>query len=97
MKGIGCKDKGKRIIMEERRGVRRKAVGEENGRGAWGTAFWRSSRAWLHGLKDFNFNSLIILKCFTLLETRGRLFSTAVAAIIASPDLRPEAIVYCSI
>lgn len=50
----------------------------------------------IYGLKSFSFSSLIGLKCLALLETSVILFSTAVAAIIASPALRPEDKVYSS-
>lgn len=48
------------------------------------------------GLNTFNFSSFITLKCFTLLEASVMLFSTAVAAIMASPDRRLEDKVYSS-
>ena len=51
----------------------------------------------VYGLNGFSFKSFIILKCFALLDTKDILFSTAVAAIIASPDLIPEERVYSSI
>ena len=44
----------------------------------------------------FNFNFLISLKCFALLDERVRLFSIAVAAIIASLDRILEDRVYSS-
>ena len=39
----------------------------------------------LHGLNIFNFKSLIDLKCLALEVNNIRLFSVAVAAMIASP------------
>jgi hypothetical protein len=42
------------------------------------------------GLNVFSFISFMTLKCFALLETRGILFSTAVAAIRASPERMPD-------
>lgn len=49
-----------------------------------------------YGANFFNFKSFIILKCFMLLDARIILFSTAVAAIMASPDLKAEESVYSS-
>jgi hypothetical protein len=43
----------------------------------------------IQGVKTFSFNSSIGLKCFALPETSVMLFSTAVAATIASPALSP--------
>jgi hypothetical protein len=50
--------------------------------------FWESS---------LKLQIFMALKCFPLLEARDILFSTAVAAIITSPDLKPEERVYSSI
>ena len=50
-----------------------------------------------YGLNIFNFSSFIGLKCLALLEISVILFSTAVAAMIASPALIPRDKVYSSI
>jgi len=52
--------------------------------------------AQLPDLKIFSFKSFIILKCFALEVTKVRLFSIAVAAIIASPARIPLERVYSS-
>jgi hypothetical protein len=49
-----------------------------------------------YGLKIFNFRSLIILKCFALLDDKTMPFSTAAAAIKASTACTLEDNVYSS-
>ena len=56
-----------------------------------------ASGAYIHGLNIFKLKSFIVLKCLALLEARVKLFSTAVAAIMASPERNPETRVYSSI
>lgn len=57
----------------------------------------RPGNARTYGLKLLRLKSFIALKCFRLLDVRVKLFSTAVAAIIASPDRSPDDNVYSSI
>jgi hypothetical protein len=48
----------------------------------------------LYGVNFLKLSSFMVLKCFRLLDIRAKLLSTAVAAIMASADRRPEDNVY---